>query len=91
VLPPELTQRLGGPARWSSLRPESLRLGPPEGAALAGRVTALRYLGAGTRVVIDGPGAELAVLVPAGQDLPAPGDRVGLTFDPAMLHVMDEA
>jgi putative spermidine/putrescine transport system ATP-binding protein len=91
VLPPELTQRLGGPARWSSLRPESLRLGPPEGAALAGRVTALRYLGAGTRVVIDGPGAELAVLVPAGQDLPAPGDRVGLTFDPALLHVMDEA
>jgi hypothetical protein len=54
-------------------------------------VTALRYLGAGTRVVIDGPGAELAVLVPAGQDLPAPGDRVGLTFDPALLHVMDEA
>ena len=36
-------------------------------------------------------GAELAVLVPAGQALPAPGDRVGLTFDPTMLHVMDEA
>jgi hypothetical protein len=31
------------------------------------------------------------VLVPAGQALPAPGDRVGLTFDPTMLHVMDEA
>jgi putative spermidine/putrescine transport system ATP-binding protein len=91
VLPPEVTQRLGGPARWSSLRPESLRLGPPEGAALAGTVTTLRFLGAGTRVVIDGPGAELAVLVPAGQALPAPGDRVGLTFDPTMLHVMDEA
>jgi secreted PhoX family phosphatase len=27
----------------------------------------------------------------AGQALPAPGDRVGLTFDPTMLHVMDEA
>jgi putative spermidine/putrescine transport system ATP-binding protein len=91
VLPPEVTQRLGGPARWSSLRPESLRLGPPDGAALAGTVTTLRYLGAGTRVVIDGPGAELAVLVPAGQALPAPGDRVGLTFDPALLHVMDDA
>jgi putative spermidine/putrescine transport system ATP-binding protein len=91
VLPPELTQRLGGPLRWSSLRPESLRLAAAEGAALAGPVTALRYLGAGTRVVIDGPGAELAVLVPAGQALPAAGARVGLTFDPAMLHVMDDA
>jgi hypothetical protein len=31
------------------------------------------------------------VLVPAGQALPAAGARVGLTFDPAMLHVMDDA
>jgi len=91
VLPPDLTQRLGGPARWSSLRPESLRLIAPEGAALAGTVTTLRYLGAGTRVVIEGPGTELGVLVPAGQALPAPGQSVGLAFDPAALHVMDEA
>ena len=28
VLPPALTQALGGPARWSSLRPEELRPAP---------------------------------------------------------------
>jgi putative spermidine/putrescine transport system ATP-binding protein len=91
VLPPEVTTRLGGPARWSSLRPEALRLVAPEGAPLSGRVASLRYLGAGTRVVVEAPGAELGVLVPAGQTLPEAGATVGLAFDPGALHVMDEA
>jgi putative spermidine/putrescine transport system ATP-binding protein len=91
VLPPELTARLGGPPRWASLRPEALRLVPPEGAVLSGPVTTLRYLGAGTRVLVAAPGAELGVLVPAGQPLPEPGHVVGLGFDPAALHVMEQA
>ncbi|THD81164.1 ABC transporter ATP-binding protein [Aliigemmobacter aestuarii] len=95
VLPPEITQRLGGPAKWSSLRPESLRIIPAEAAALAGSVTALRYLGAGTRVQIavqgTAPGAEIAALVPAGIAVPQPGETVGLGFDPAHLHVMEGA
>jgi putative spermidine/putrescine transport system ATP-binding protein len=91
VLSPEVTQRLGGPARWSSLRPESLRLVQPEGAALAGRVTTLRYLGAGTRVMVEDGTTAVGVLVPAGQAVPEPGQAVGLAFDPAALHVMDEA
>lgn len=91
VLPPVLTQRLGGPARWSSLRPEALRLAPTEGAALAGQVTALRYLGAGTRVVVRSGEAEIGVLVPTGTAVPEPGTSVGLAFDRAALHVMDEA
>jgi putative spermidine/putrescine transport system ATP-binding protein len=91
VLPPEMTQRIGGPAAWSSLRPEALRLAPAEGAALAGPVTALRYLGAGTRVQIGTGGTEVAAFVPAGQPLPSPGQVVGLAFDAADLHVMDRA
>jgi putative spermidine/putrescine transport system ATP-binding protein len=91
LLPPEVTRRLGGPARWSSLRPEALRLQPAEGAVLAGRVGALRYLGAGTRVVVDTGGTEIGVLVPSGAPVPAPGDAVGLGFDPVALHVMDDA
>ena len=91
VLPPVLTQSLGGPARWSSLRPEALRLTDLQNAPLSGRVTALRYLGAGTRVVMDASGTEIAVLVPTGQPLPDIGTMAAVTFDPAALHVMEES
>jgi putative spermidine/putrescine transport system ATP-binding protein len=71
VLPPEVTQRLGGPARWSSCGPNRCGWDRP-GAALAGTVTTLRFLGAGTRVVIDGPGAELAVHLWCRRGRPCP-------------------
>lgn len=88
VLPPALTQAVGGPAQWSSLRPENTRLaaiGP-----LTGTVTALRYLGAATRVVVQAQGAEIAALVPAGQPLPEQGATTALTFDAKDLHVMED-
>ena len=88
VLPPEVTQAIGGPAKWVSLRPEKTRLS--ETGALQGQVTALRYLGAATRVIVDAGGAEIAALVPAGQPLPEQGAQVGLEFDRADLHVMEE-
>ncbi|NGM44186.1 ABC transporter ATP-binding protein [Rhodobacter sp. SGA-6-6] len=89
VLPPALTQALGGPARWSSLRPETVRLavtGP-----VSGPVTALRYLGAATRVVIRVAETEVAALVPAGQPLPAEGETRSIAFDPSALHLMEGA
>jgi putative spermidine/putrescine transport system ATP-binding protein len=85
VLPPELTQALGGPASWASLRPEATRLAP---GPVSGRVTALRYLGSGTRVVIDANGTEIAALVPAGQPVPAEGTTTAIAFDPGALHLM---
>ena len=88
ILPPALTARLGGPPQWASLRPEATRLvakGP-----VIGRVTALRYLGAATRVVLTAEGSEIAVLVPSGQPLPEPGSTCAFTFDPGALHLMDE-
>ena len=87
VLPPEVTSALGGPAQWSSLRPEALRL--DASAPRRGTVSAIRYLGAGSRVALQVAGTELAVLVPAGQPLPVPGEGVGFAFDPAALHVME--
>ena len=89
ILPPQLTQSLGGPARWSSLRPEALRL--VDQGPLAGPVTALRYLGASTRLTILARGQEIAALLPAGEVLPELGTSVSLGFDPAALHLMDEA
>ena len=88
VLPPDLTRALGGPAAWSSLRPEVLRLSPAGGARLSGPVTTLRYLGAGTRITIASNGTDISVIVPAGTALPQPGETVGLTFAPDALHVM---
>jgi putative spermidine/putrescine transport system ATP-binding protein len=91
VLPPKLAQRLGAAPKWSSLRPEALRLTDTRTAALAGTVTGLRYLGAGTRVTVVVTGAELGVLVPTGSPLPEQGAEVGIVFDAADLHPMEEA
>ena len=79
---------LGGPAQWASLRPEATRLAPI--GMVTGTVTALRYLGAGTRVVIDAQGTELAALVPAGQPVPEPGATTAIAFDPGALHLMHD-
>jgi putative spermidine/putrescine transport system ATP-binding protein len=89
VLPPDVTRAFGGPAKWSSLRPEMLRLTPADGVALSGTVTGLRYLGAGSRVTVALNGTEIAAQLPAGQPVPEPGATVGLAFDPTALHVME--
>ena len=86
VLPPALTQALGGPAAWASLRPEATVLAA---GALCGPVTALRYQGSATRVVLSLMGTEVAALVPAGAPLPEPGQEVAITFAPGALHVME--
>lgn len=89
VLPPEVTRAFGGPAKWASLRPEMLRVTAPDGVALSGTVTGLRYLGAGSRVAVALNGTEIAALLPAGQPVPETGVTVGLAFDPSALHVME--
>jgi putative spermidine/putrescine transport system ATP-binding protein len=86
VLPPGLTRALGGPESWASLRPEATRLAAT--GPVKGRVIALRYLGSGTRVVLDADGTEIAALVPSGQPVPSEGDTTGIAFDPSALHLM---
>lgn len=87
VLPPEMTAALGGPAKWASLRPESTRLA--DTGPVTGTVTALRYLGAGTRVVLRAGQTDIAALVPSGQPLPEVGARLAFAFAPGALHVME--
>jgi putative spermidine/putrescine transport system ATP-binding protein len=89
VLPPALTRALGGPEAWASLRPEAVRLAAS--GPVTGPVTALRYLGAGTRVALRLGETEVAALIPAGQPLPAEGDTAAIAFDPIALHVMGAA
>ena len=87
LLPPALTHVLGGPQKWASLRPESIRL--DANAALQGTVTSVRYLGSGNRITAFSHGTEIAAILPAGQTLPDIGSTVGLGFEASALHVMD--
>jgi len=87
VLPPDLTRALGGPAKWSSLRPEAVRLAAA--GPVSGPVTALRYVGSGTRVVLRIGATEVAAMVAAGEPVPAEGETVAISFAPAALHVME--
>lgn len=89
VLTAEMASRFGAPARPASLRPESIRIGD-EGSRLRGHVTALRYLGSGTRIVVAVPGGELSVFVTKGHPLPEQGAEVGLVWDAQAMHVMEE-
>lgn len=97
VLPPALTEMMGGPAAWASLKPEAVRLTEPASARIAGSVRAVRYLGAATRITValsqapeTGRGeATVAALVPAGAPVPAPGAAVGIGWQPDELHVME--
>ncbi|MCL4187905.1 MAG: ABC transporter ATP-binding protein [Rhodobacteraceae bacterium] len=93
VLPPALAARLGGPAQWASLRPEAVRIVAPGAGRIDGRVVALRFLGAGTRVAVAvaGPAGAPPVVAfaPAGQPPPAEGSPVGLHWADAALHLME--
>jgi len=89
VLPPAVTQSLGGPARWSSLRPETITLAPA--SPFTGTVTSVRYQGAATRVHLTTANSDLSLMVAAGRPLPNPGDTIGFTFPPTALHLMDDA
>ena len=68
------------------MRPEATRLAAT--GPVSGTVTALRYLGAGTRVVITLGETEVAALVPAGQPVPAEGESTSIAFDQQALHLM---
>ena len=75
---------------WTSVRPESIALGPPgiympdgrrlDGTNPEGMVTAIQYHGAVTRVTVDVDGTPVGVIVPAGQLGVRTGERVTLSW-----------
>ncbi|KJS07867.1 MAG: polyamine ABC transporter ATP-binding protein, partial [Hoeflea sp. BRH_c9] len=86
VLSPDLTRQLGGPAEWSSLRPEDIRLGA--GGGHEAEVTGTSFLGSATRVTLNVAGEKLNVLLPSGSQVPQQGARIHFTWNPDDLHVM---
>jgi putative spermidine/putrescine transport system ATP-binding protein len=89
VLSAEMAASFGAPARPVSLRPESVRI-VDDGARIRGQVIALRYLGAGTRVVVAAPGGEISVFLPKGSPVPEQGREVGLAWDDLAMHAMEQ-
>lgn len=87
VLPPQLARVFGGAEEWASLRPESLQLTKSDG--VEGTVSAQRYMGSSTRVVVQVAGCEIGVSVPAGQPLPEQGSTVRITCAPSALHILE--
>ena len=83
VFDPDFSARHCGIEGWTSLRPESIKIGPrgihtPDGRRLDGRnpegaIASIQYQGAVTRVSVDVDGSLIGVVVPAGEL----GARVG--------------
>ena len=91
VLIPELTQKLTGERRWSSVRPELVSVATGiNPVKLEGRMVAAHYLGSVTRIVTEVDGQRVAGTLSAGQAVPMPGDAVKLGFDKAHLVLLED-
>ena len=97
VLPPEFAAAHGGSHAWTSLRPEKVRL-MQAGDALstgqfsaAGRVAAVNYQGAISRVAIDVNGTRISAVLPAGTTAIQDGETVTLVWNAGDLVAMEAA
>jgi putative spermidine/putrescine transport system ATP-binding protein len=91
VLPPAFSQKLGGPSKWTSLRPERISVGQGSGASVLARVNSIHYQGSVTRIIADADGQRIAASVPAGGLRAAEGENISLHWPLAAMHAMDEA
>ncbi|MFZ5673716.1 MAG: ABC transporter ATP-binding protein [Pseudomonadota bacterium] len=94
VLPPDFTQRTGGPGKWVSLRPEKITIAA--GGARSGDhaveavVSSIHYQGAVTRVNTEAAGQTIAVSAPSSLGAVNIGDTVTLQWPAEALHAMED-
>jgi putative spermidine/putrescine transport system ATP-binding protein len=99
ILDPDFSALHSGVRAWTSLRPESIKVGPPgirlppghrvERPVAEGIVTAVQYHGAVTRLTVDVGGISLGVAVPAGELPVKAGERVSLSWRRDALHALE--
>ena len=99
VLDPDFSAKHCGTRAWTSLRPESIKIGPrsirmPDGRRLdglgpEGTVTSVQYQGSMTRVGVDVDGKLITIAVPANELAGKPGDRVTLSWGPRALRTLE--
>ena len=94
VLPPDFVGKTGGPARWTSLRPEKIviaRGSPPPGShSVSAKVTSVHYQGAVTRVNAEAAGQEISVSAPSSLAGIGIGETITLHWPATALHAMEE-
>lgn len=89
VIAPDAMKALGGEARWTSLRPEAIRIVSEGGVAATVRSTS--FLGASTKLFVDTAVTPLTVSLPAGHPAPTTGESIRISWSPSDLHYMEEA
>lgn len=89
VIAPDAMKALGGEARWTSLRPEAIRIVSEGGVAATVRSTS--FLGSSTKLFIDTAVTPLTVSLPAGHPAPTVGESIRIAWSPADPHYMEEA
>ncbi|MBX9457342.1 MAG: ABC transporter ATP-binding protein [Rhizobium sp.] len=87
VLPPDFSGTHFGQAKWTSLRPESIRLSPD--GALSATVISRSFMGAANRLLVERDGARLHLMLPASQTPPESGSEVRLAWNASDVHVME--
>jgi putative spermidine/putrescine transport system ATP-binding protein len=87
VIAPEAMRALGGEARWTSLRPEAIRIVSEGGIEATVRSTS--FLGASTKLFVEAAVATLTVSLPAGQAAPEAGASIRIAWSPADPHYME--
>jgi multiple sugar transport system ATP-binding protein len=82
-----------GSAVTLGVRPEHLALAPPLEGLMDGTIGLVEYLGDVTLAYVQVNGVEqmLAAKLAAGTPVPAPGERIGLRWDPARACLFDAA
>jgi putative spermidine/putrescine transport system ATP-binding protein len=94
VLSPQESAALKGPAKWTSLRPERIRVmkakehAAPEEATAKGTVTSVHYQGASTRITLSLPnGAKLSAS--SGDRALANGQNITVAWPQSAMHALD--
>lgn len=86
VLSPEVTERLTGKRCHAALRPEALRISENGQSA---KVRATSFIGTATRVSLVMEETPMVALIPKGQEIPAVGAQVSLSWQDEDLHLME--
>jgi len=90
VLSPQLNAKCQGLRGWSSLRPESVRLGEPGEGRIDGVLISTRYLGASHSITVALGDEQITALVGADKRLPAIGAMVSVDWAADAQHAMEE-
>jgi putative spermidine/putrescine transport system ATP-binding protein len=94
VLDPDFSAAHGGVKAWTSIRPEKIRILPPDSRAadgyrwVRGTVSSILYQGSSTRVAVDVNGATLLVSLPPDAPVAERGERVALTWRTDAVHAL---